>query len=231
MEIVERNADWGAQMIITRLTSTRSSMIQRSACWLLFSIVFAGNVRAADMEPVIIAESPDKKFSVTIQPESESEGSDAYAIRSSSAVVISKDGKPIAKCPTYGYLQNVFWSSTGEYVAINNRRADSGDYLWVFSLPSGECIKQPDDLVGRFLEALALKAFHSMDAGANDTTFIRDNLVGTGWKKGNDFEVQVTAEYYIIRGKAYTHFQYNIVARIIASTFGVVYSSEPKIVK
>ena len=100
-------------------------MIQHSVFLPLFLMMFAGNLRAADMEPVTIADSPDKKFSVSIQPESESEGSDAYAIRSSSTVVISKNGNPIAKYPTYGSLLNAFWSSTGDYVAINNRRGDS----------------------------------------------------------------------------------------------------------
>jgi hypothetical protein len=206
-------------------------MVLRGKCLLLLVMIFARNVVSSDLEPLTRAESPDKRFSIIIQPEGEPESNDTYAIRSNSVLVISENGKPIAKYPTYGSLQNAFWSSTGDYVAINNRRGDSGDYLWVFYLPSGQCIKQPDDLVGRFLEGSALKAFHSMDAGANDTTFIRDNLVGTGWKRGNDLEVQVTAEYYIIRGKAYTHFQYDFLARIIGSTFGVLYTSEPKIVK
>lgn len=31
-------------------------------------------------------------------------------------------------------------------MAINNRRANAGDYLWVISLANGQAIKMPDDV-------------------------------------------------------------------------------------
>lgn len=55
-------------------------------------------------------------------------------------------GKKLAEFPTMGYLLNVFFSPDNAYVAINNRRANSGDYLWVISLRDGKAIKMPDDV-------------------------------------------------------------------------------------
>jgi hypothetical protein len=38
----------------------------------------------------------------------------------------------VAKYRTEGYLIDAFWSPDGRYVAVDNRRANSADYLWVF---------------------------------------------------------------------------------------------------
>jgi hypothetical protein len=59
---------------------------------------------------------------------------------------VSAGGKPLAAFQTMGYLLDVFFSPDGSYVAINNRRANSGDYLWVISLRDGKAIKMPDDV-------------------------------------------------------------------------------------
>ena len=40
---------------------------------------------------------------------------------------------------------DTFWSPEGRYVAVVNRRANSGDYLWVFSLGDGRTVKKPVD--------------------------------------------------------------------------------------
>ena len=57
-----------------------------------------------------------------------------------------RNGKQyVAKYPTEGYLIDAFWSPDGRYVAVDNRRANSGDYLWVFRLRDGHAIKMPVD--------------------------------------------------------------------------------------
>ena len=61
---------------------------------------------------------------------------------------VSASGKVLATFPTMGYLLDVFFSPDNAYVAINNRRANSGDYLWVISLRDGKAIKMPDDAAG-----------------------------------------------------------------------------------
>jgi hypothetical protein len=59
---------------------------------------------------------------------------------------VSAGGKILAEFPTMGYLLDVLFSPDNAYVAVNNRRANAGDYLWVMSLRDGKPIKMPDDV-------------------------------------------------------------------------------------
>jgi hypothetical protein len=51
----------------------------------------------------------------------------------------------LSKYPSFGFLVEAYWSSDGKFVAVNNRRANSGDYLWIFRLSDGKAVKLPDD--------------------------------------------------------------------------------------
>ena len=62
------------------------------------------------------------------------------------ALVISSKGKDLSRSSTYGYLLSAVWSPDGKYVAVNNRRANAGDYVWIFSLTNGAAIKVPGDI-------------------------------------------------------------------------------------
>src|SRR5260370_37116359 len=61
-------------------------------------------------------------------------------------LIVSSKARVLAQFPTFGYLMDVFWSPDNKYVAINNRRANAGDYLWVIALGDGAALKMPDDL-------------------------------------------------------------------------------------
>jgi lipoprotein NlpI len=61
-------------------------------------------------------------------------------------LIVSSKTRVLAQFPTFGYLMGAFWSPDNKYVAINNRRANAGDYLWVISLSDGAALKMPDDL-------------------------------------------------------------------------------------
>ena len=82
--------------------------------------------------------SSDSKYCVRIKPKAGQP--DECTLR------VSAGGKVLANFPTMGYLLGVFFSPDNAYVAINNRRANSGDYLWVISLRDGKAIKMPDDV-------------------------------------------------------------------------------------
>ena len=87
---------------------------------------------------IIDASLPDKSSKgriVTDYPESEDR----------TLALLSK-GQVVAQYPTFAYLLNAFWSPDNTYVAVNNRRANAGDYLWILSLPDGGAIKVPEDL-------------------------------------------------------------------------------------
>ncbi len=61
-------------------------------------------------------------------------------------LIVSSKTRVLARFPTFGYLMDAFWSPNNKYVAISNRRANAGDYLWVISLTDGAALKMPDDL-------------------------------------------------------------------------------------
>ena len=100
--------------------------------------------RAVDADELPPSElfSPDKTHSVqlleTPMPDADPEGDD-YTL------VLTAAGKPIGKFATQGYLIDAFWSPNHKYVAVDNRRANAGDYLWVLDLTNGHAVKIPDD--------------------------------------------------------------------------------------
>jgi len=99
--------------------------------------------RATDSEaPPSELFSPDKTQKVEIiekaMPGADPEG-DCYTL------VLTAHGKTIGKFATQGYLINAFWSPDNKYVAVNNRRANAGDYLWVLSSSDSHAVKIPDD--------------------------------------------------------------------------------------
>ena len=112
---------------------------------------------------------------------------------------------------------------------MNNRRAKAGDYLWVFSLPDGNCVRQMDDTTAQVWEEPALKSFHALDHRTNDENFIRDFIVATGWKDGNDLELQIIGSYNLTPGKIYARFEYTATYRVIGTTFGFITSESKKL--
>ena len=69
---------------------------------------------------------------------------------------VLRGGKVVARMPTEGYLISCYWSPDGRLVAVNNRRGNSGDYLWVFALSDGACLKKADDALGQRWLAMAV---------------------------------------------------------------------------
>ena len=59
---------------------------------------------------------------------------------------VSSNSRILAEFATMGYLLDVFYSADEGYVAINNRRANAGDYLWIISLHDGQPLKIPEDV-------------------------------------------------------------------------------------
>src|ERR1700692_2206967 len=83
----------------------------------------------AQEKPLEELYSLDKRYSVTIL-HSALPGSDPY--NGFFTIAMRRGKRELAKYPTQGYLIDAFWSPDGSYVAVDNRRGNSGDYLWVF---------------------------------------------------------------------------------------------------
>lgn len=68
----------------------------------------------------------------------------------------------LSEFPTVGYLLEAFWSPDGEYVAVNNRRANNGDYLWVLRLADGKAVKKPVDADDEPMTAVRSEQFKQL---------------------------------------------------------------------
>ena len=123
---------------------------------------------------------------------------------------VSASGTTLVESPTMGYLLDVFFSPDNKYVAINNRRANAGDYLWVISSRNGQAIKMPDDVaedLGK-KEAGTIAGDHWSDQSMPEIlalcpTCTRDDLrhsflFSTGWKSAG--ELKVVEEFEFSKG-------------------------------
>ena len=86
--------------------------------------------------------SPDKSYSVEImRPHGPN----------SDALVLFNGTQELARIPAevgpVGSFFEALWSPDGSYVAVNKQRSSrpGGDYMWIFALPTGKVLRNPDD--------------------------------------------------------------------------------------
>src|SRR5262245_11229243 len=120
---------------------------------------------------------------------------------------VSAGAKIFANFSTMGYLLDAFFSPDNAYVAINTRRSNSGDYLWVISLRDGRPIKIPDDVA----EDAGKKGLGEI-AGAHWSDQSRPGVIAlcptctsddlrhaflfsTGWTRSGEFKVVEELEF------------------------------------
>ena len=82
-------------------------------------------------------------------------------------------------------LFEVLWSADGKYVAVNKQRSSraGGDYMFIFGLPQGKVLRNPDDALWTELERKAdafIDEKHLSETGGK--VFL--TLKATGWGKG-----------------------------------------------
>lgn len=135
------------------------------------------------------AESPDHRYSVDLLDTGRVD-LDGLPVRS---LEVRDRDKQIASEKTFGYLLDVFWGD--HYVAVSNRRGNSADFLWVFSLPDGKCIKRVDSGYQEF-ESRAAKAFCDLDARAKDDKRMNKEWIQAGgFVGGDELIISVTRSY------------------------------------
>jgi hypothetical protein len=104
-------------------------------------------------------------------------------------------GTVTAQVPTEGYLTDAYWSPDGQYVAVNNRRGNQGDYLWVFSVADGKVLKRADDALGTRWETTALTEMEDKESKASADNLRRKFLMAEGWSKEGALLVCIRAQY------------------------------------
>ena len=150
------------------------SSIQRGCHVIVISLVAATSL-AAEPQSTEKLTSPDGKYSVQVVRN----GKDS--------LVLFRGGETIGKVSTsVGPVDSLFealWSPDGSYVAINKQRSSraGGDEMWIFALPTGKVLRQPDDALWNELEEKA-SAFidekHLTETGGK----VMLTLTAIGWE-------------------------------------------------
>jgi hypothetical protein len=136
--------------------------------------------------------SPDGRFSVEISHKVHPQGDEAIDFFT---LELKHASRTVASYPTSGFLLKVYWSPGNEFVAINNRRANSGDYLWILSLKDGSVLKRPDDRFDEDLLAIVQDAIRKRDRRATTENFRKYWLVAKGWRSAGILDIGLRAVY------------------------------------
>jgi hypothetical protein len=136
--------------------------------------------------------SPDGRFTVAIahKPHPQGDNLEEYTLelRSGSRVITS--------FPTTGHLLDVHWSPNLRLVAINNRRGNSGDYLWVLSLKDGVVVKRPDDRFDKQLLMQVEGMVRKRDPRATTENLNRYWLTSNGWRTASVLGIEFRIRYW-----------------------------------
>jgi hypothetical protein len=150
----------------------------------------AAETEAADKE--IRRVSPDGRFSIDISEKLHPQGdefADFFTLELKSA------SGTLASYPTSGYLTEVHWSPGSDFVAINNRRGNSGDYLWILSLKDGSALKRPDDRFEEELREVVQAAVRKQEPRATEENLRKYWLVASGWRGPHVLDIAFRAKY------------------------------------
>jgi dipeptidyl aminopeptidase/acylaminoacyl peptidase len=107
-------------------------------------------------------------------------------------IVVSRHRRVISQYPTEGYLLDALWSPDGRYVAVNNRRGSSGDYLWVFRLEDGKAVRVPNDEAAQDIVRRVSSKFPDFTM----RSFNRRYTLGRRWKNQSDLEVRTELQFF-----------------------------------
>ncbi len=143
-------------------------------------------------EPPARIESPDGKTSVRILHEAmpgTDPGTEFFTLE------VLRGEKAILRVPTAGYLLTAHWSPDGRFLAVNNRRGNSGDYIWVFDLAKAATLKTPDDKTGdKWIDAGVKQIAAEIRSIAKKSPY-RYWLTANGWEDGGKLLVTLRARY------------------------------------
>jgi hypothetical protein len=136
--------------------------------------------------------SPDGRFSVAIVHKPHPRGDELEQF----TLELRSGAKVIANYPTTGYLLAVHWSPNVRLVAINNRRANSGDYLWVLSLKDGAAVKRPEDRFDESVRIHVERAVRKRDRRATTENLRKYWLTAKGWRDAGVLDIQFCIAYW-----------------------------------
>jgi hypothetical protein len=145
----------------------------------------SGMSRSVESSPFSV--SPDAKYSVEICDD----------IERGRLLLVRGHGRHLFEEQLTGYLQDVYWSPGGHFVAINERIGNSGDYLWILDLQRQRVLKRPDDTIwqeteSKFIPVVREMASRKWGGGVQDD---RGWGVASGWEDDNTLLVRFTVRF------------------------------------
>jgi len=121
-------------------------------------------------------------------------------------LVLKRQNKVLIEKKTVGSLLSVCWSPDKKYVAVNNRTAVFGDYLWVLSLSDGRVVRKPDD----YINPLKKDPYSNNNDFKDDDIFMQFTL-SNGWNTLN--QLIVREDYYYKNNAYYLEYVYYCQAK------------------
>jgi hypothetical protein len=205
--------------------------IMVGACLILVRSEFA-NAQLATQDtpapPPAKLESPNRDYVIEMRDNDDASAS----YDSDRLLVISRNGKQIASQKTFGYLSgDASWNDSGTLVAINNRRGNSGDYVWIFSLPDGQCLKAADSAQFHFVMEAADKAFRNLDKRAVAKDLDKEWIHAGEWVgDGKTLLINVHRRYFFtFKESHFPSFDYDALVRVSGSRFELVWGAGRKV--
>jgi hypothetical protein len=171
-------------------TARPAGWLRQSLVSLILTLVLSSvNLWDAAALPPSEISSPDRVYSVQIL-HTALPGSDSYI--GFYTITVSRLGTVFSKYATEGYLLEAFWATDGKFVAVNNRRSNSGDYLWIFRLSDGKALRVPnDDEAPSFVSRVQAK-FHEL----SNKSFNRRYTLARGWETSRQLRVRTNLEFF-----------------------------------
>lgn len=156
---------------------------------LIALVVLVSSSRAASNSPPVQLCSHNRTFCVEIIDKALPD-SDPY--EGFYTIVLSKRGHALSQLPTEGYLLGALWSPNGKYVAVNNRRGSSGDYVWLFRLTDGKALKVPHDEAAEDIVQQVSRKFPQF----TKQTFNRCYTLARHWNTRNEIEIRTEVQFF-----------------------------------
>jgi hypothetical protein len=172
---------------------SKANLIRRSLVLVAIAVAFAARGQEGSSKETF--SSPSAKYNIRML-QRPVEGSAGWNKGATLAIFLGE--QLLSKFPTDGYIGDVFWSPGEQYVAVNNRLANQGDYVWVFSLADGKALKAPGEIPGEVFADRATRKFPE----ASLENFVKYWNVAKGWKSGNELETRTRLIFRGLSGAA-----------------------------
>ncbi|MDQ6911681.1 MAG: hypothetical protein M3128_02270 [Verrucomicrobiota bacterium] len=204
--------------------------IMVGACLILVGSEFANaqlETQDTPAPPPAKLESPNRDYVIEMRNNEDASASDD----NNRQLVITRNGKQIASQKTFGYLSgDAFWNDSGTLVAINNRRGNSGDYVWIFSLPDGKCLKAADSAQFHFVEEAADQAFRNLDKRAVAKDLDKEWIYAGEWVgDGKTLLINLHRRYFFTFKEAqFPSFDFDALVRVSGSRFELIWGAGRK---